>query len=150
MRTTILGRAVLAATVALLALMAAVAPAAWAKDETLPFSIDQARLAADRHTVVVSGAYTCGPLDLDVVGGGGTIDLTVRQGRVEGFGFVPIEVCDGTTQAWQSDVTTFGDRRFKRGAARASASGLVNGERDGQPVTLRVDIPDQGIAITRR
>ena len=30
MRTTILGRAVLAATVALLALMAAVAPAAWA------------------------------------------------------------------------------------------------------------------------
>jgi hypothetical protein len=99
---------------------------------------------------VVSGTYTCGPLDLDVVGGGGTIDLTVRQSRVEGFGFVPIAVCDGTVQAWQADVTTFGDRRFERGAARASASGLVNGERDGQPVTLRVDIPNQRITISRR
>jgi hypothetical protein len=138
------------AVVALLALLVAVAPAAWAQDETLPFSIDRARLAADRHTVVVSGTYTCGPLDLDVVGGGGTIDLTVRQGRVEGFGFVPVEVCDGAVQAWQADVTTFGDRRFNRGAARASASGLVNGERDGQPVTLRVDIANQRITITRR
>jgi hypothetical protein len=138
------------AVVASLALMVAVAPAAWAQDETLPFSIDRARLATDRHTVVVSGTYTCGPLDLDVVGGGGTIDLTVRQGRVVGFGFVPIEVCDGAVQAWQADVTTFGERRFKRGAARASASGLVNGERDGQPVTLRVDIPDQRIDLTRR
>jgi hypothetical protein len=85
-----------------------------------------------------------------VVGGGGTIDLTVRQSRVEGFGFVPIEVCDGTVRAWQADVTTFGDRRFERGAARASASGLVNGERDGQPVTLRVDILNQRITISRR
>ena len=127
----------------------AVSPAAWAQDETLDFTMDEARLAADRHTVLVSGTYTCGPLDLDVVGGGGTIDLTVRQSRVEGFGFVPIEVCDGTAQTWQEDVTTFGDRRFKPGAARASASGLVNGERDGQPVTLRVDIRDQPITITR-
>ena len=121
-----------------------------AQDETLPFSIDRARLAADRHMVVVSGTYTCGPLDLDVVGGGGTIDLTVRQGSVEGFGFVPIEVCDGTTRAWRADVTTFGQRPFRRGVARAVASGLVNGERDGQPVTLRVDIPSQRITITRR
>ena len=147
MRTTVIQRAVLAAMVTVLV---AVAPAAWAQDETLPFSIDRARLAADPHTVVVGGTYTCGPLDLDVVGGGGTIDLTVRQGSVEGFGFVPIEVCDGTVQAWQADVTTFGDRRFKQGAAQASASGLVNGERDGQPVTLRVDIPSQRITITHR
>ena len=47
-------------------------------------------------------------------------------------------------------MTALGDRRFKRGAARASASGLVSGERDGQPVTLRVDIPSQPITITRR
>ena len=147
MPTTVIRRAVLAAMVAVLV---AVAPAARAQEETLPFSIDGARLATDRHTVVVSGTYTCGPLDLDVVGGGGSIDLTVRQGPVEGFGGVQIEVCDGTTQTWQVDVTTFGDRRFKRGAARASASGLVFGERDGQPVTLRVDIPDQQITITRR
>jgi hypothetical protein len=147
MRRTALGRAVLAAT---LAVVVAVAPAAWAQDETLPFTIDRARLAADRHTVVVSGGYTCGPLDLDVVGGGGTIDLTVRQGRVQGFGFVPIEVCDGTTRAWRADVTTFGQRPFRRGAARAVASGLVFGERDGQPVTLRVDIPSQRITITHR
>jgi hypothetical protein len=124
------------------------APAAWPQDETLPFSIDGARLAADRHTVVVGGTYACGPLDLDVVGGGAT-DLTVRQGA-EGFGGVAIEVCDGTIRAWQADVTIFGEHPFKRGAARANASGLVNGERDGQPVTLRVDIPDQRIAITRR
>jgi hypothetical protein len=65
-----------------------------------------------------------------VVRGGGTIDLTVRQGRVEGFGGVPIEVCDGTTRAWQADVTTFG-------------------ERDGQPVTLRVDLRDQLVVIQR-
>jgi hypothetical protein len=124
MRTTVIQRAVLAAMVAV--------------------------LAADRHTVVVGGTYTCGPLDLDVVGGGGTIDLTVRQGGVEGFGGVPIEVCDGTTRAWRADVTTFGQRPFRRGAARAVASGLVFGERDGQPVTLRVDIPSQRITITRR
>jgi hypothetical protein len=44
MRTTVIQRAVLAAMVAV--------------------------LAADPHTVVVGGTYTCGPLDLDVVGGG--------------------------------------------------------------------------------
>jgi hypothetical protein len=147
MQTRALGRAVL---VAMVAVVVAVVPAAWAQDGTLPFTIDRARLAADRHTVVVSGSYTCGPLDLDVVGGGGTIDLTVRQGRVEGFGFVPIEVCDGTTRTWRADVTTFGDRQFRRGAARASASGEVRGERDGQPVTLRVEIANQRIIIARR
>ena len=38
MRTTVIQRAVLAAMVAVLV---AVAPAAWAQDETLPFSIDR-------------------------------------------------------------------------------------------------------------
>jgi len=52
MRTTVIQRAVLAAMVAVLV---AVAPAAWAQDETRPFSIDRARLAADPHTVVVGG-----------------------------------------------------------------------------------------------
>ena len=146
MRTTAPRRAVMVAVVALMV----AGPAAWAQDETLPFSIDRARLAADRHTVVVSGTYTCGPLNLNVVGGGGTIDLTVRQGRVVGFGGVQIEVCDGATHAWQEDVTTFGERPFRRGPARAIASGQVRGQRDGQDVTLEVDIPDQRITITRR
>ena len=133
---------VLAATVA-------AGPAAWAQDETFPFRADGARLAADRHTVVVSGTYTCGPLDLNVVGGGGTVDLTVRQGQVAGFGFAQIEVCDGTAQDFQTEVTTFGDRVFKRGRATLLASGQVRGERGGQPVTQVPTPGRQQVTITR-
>jgi hypothetical protein len=147
MRTRSLRHALLAMMVTAIV---AGATAASAQDGTLPFTIDTAGLAADRHTVVVSGTYTCPPLDLNVPGGGGTIDLTVQQGRVSGFGFVPIQVCDGTTQAWQADVTTFGARQFKRGTASASASGDVNGaDPTGQPVHLRVDIANQQVTITR-
>jgi hypothetical protein len=134
----------------------AVAPAALAQEPLpLPFTIDTARLAADGHTVVVAGTYTCPELNLDVDGGGGTIDLTVRQGRVEGIGYVHIQgrVCDGTTRTWETDVTTFGERRFRRGPAQALASGLVTGEdAAGQRVTLQVAIlsPGQPITITRR
>ena len=56
-RGTALRRAVLA--VAVLAALA-VGPAAWAQDETFGFTVDGARLAADRHTVVVRGTYLCG------------------------------------------------------------------------------------------
>jgi hypothetical protein len=75
--------------------------AALAQDEPFPFEADGARLAADRHTVVVSGTYTCGPLDLNVTSGRGAVDLTVRQGQVSGFGGVQIEVCDGTAQGFR-------------------------------------------------
>jgi hypothetical protein len=146
MRTRSLRRMVLAVVAAA---VVAVAPAARAQ-EPLPFTIDTARLATDRHTVVVAGTYTCPLLDLEVTGGGGTIDLTVSQGGISGFGGVPVTVCDGTTRAWQADVTTFGDRRFKRGPASVSASGDVNGEdASGQPVHLRVEIDRQRITITR-
>jgi hypothetical protein len=128
----------------------AAGPPAWAQDGTFGFTIDAARLAADRHTVLVSGTFTCGPLDLDVVGGGGTVDLTVRQGQVTGFGFVPIQVCDGTARDYLAEVTTFGERRFRQGTATATASGFVQGERDGQPVTLTTAVTDQPITITRR
>ena len=77
-------------------------------------TVDAARLAADRHTIVVSGTYTCGPMELDVVAGGGTVDLTVRQGRVTGFGYVPILLCDDTVQTYRTEVTTFGTRQFTR------------------------------------
>jgi hypothetical protein len=129
----------------------AVAPAALAQ-EPLPFTIDTARLAADRHTVVVAGTYTCPELNLDVVNGGGTIDLTVNQDGVAGFGYVHIQgrACDGTTRTWETDVTTFGERRVQRGPARVSASGDVNGEdASGQPVHLRVEIDRQRITIAR-
>ena len=100
---------------------------------------------------MVAGTYTCPSLDLEVTGGGGTIDLTVKQGAVQGIGYVPILVCDGTTQAWRVDVTTFGGPRFQRGTARARASGDVNGEDpSGQLVHLRVEIDRQRITITRR
>ena len=146
MRAMALRRMILAI---LAAATVAIGPAAWAQDDTFHFTIDSARLAADRHTVLVSGTYTCGPLDLNVVGGGGTVDLTVRQDRVTGFGFVPIQVCDGTAQPYQAEVTTFGNRQFKRGAATASASGFVQGERDGEPVTLFTRVDNQPITITR-
>ena len=146
MRAT-LRRAILPVTVVA---ALAVGPAAWAQDDTFGFTIDAARLAADRHTVVVSGSYTCGPLDLDVVGGGGTVDLTVRQDGVTGFGYVPIEICDGTAKAYQVEATTFGERQFKRGAARASASGYVQGDQDGQTVTLTTRVTNRRITITGR
>jgi hypothetical protein len=149
MRTRSLRRVALAV---LVAAAVAVGPAAALAQEPLPFTIDSARLAADRHTVVVAGTYTCPQLNLGVTGGGGTIDLSVTQGRIQGIGFVHLQgtVCDGTTHAWQVDVTTFGERRFQRGPARVSASGDVRGEDpSGQPVHLRVEIDRQPITITR-
>jgi hypothetical protein len=139
MGRTILRRSVL--TVLVAAMVAVVAdPAALAREPQLRFTVDGARLTADPHTVVVSGTYRCPVLDLDVPGGN-TIDLTVSQGDVNGFGFVTIEVCDGTTQTWQADVTTFGEPTFTTDRALALASGLVSA-RDpaGQDVTLRVDL----------
>jgi hypothetical protein len=146
MRTRSLRGALLAVTAAA---VLAVAPAAWAQDETFPFDADGARLAADRHTVVVSGTYTCGPLDLNVVSGGGAVDLTIRQGQVTGFGGVQIEVCDGAAQGFQAEVTTFGDRAFKPGPATLLVSGQVRGERDGVLVTQFPTPGRQRITITR-
>ena len=124
----------------------AAAPAASAGAPRLRFAVDGARLTADPHTVVVSGTYRCPVLDLDV-SGGNTIDLTVSQGEVNGFGGVTVEVCDGTTQTWQAVVTTFGEPAFTTGSASALASGLVFA-RDpaGQDVTLQVDL-DKRIRI---
>jgi hypothetical protein len=140
------------ALVAVVAAAAVVAgPAASAQDGTLPFTFDTARLANDRHTVVVRGTYTCPKLDLPI-GGGGTIDLTVNQGDAFGVGFVTIDTCDGTTRTWRARVTS-ATGRFRRGPAQALASGLVTGEdAAGQKVTLQVAIlsPGQPITITRR
>jgi hypothetical protein len=141
-----LRRAALAVLVAAMVAVAA-APAASARDPRLRFAVDGARLTADPHTVVVSGTYHCPVLDLNV-SGGNTIDLTVSQGGVNGFGQVTIEVCDGTTQTWQADVTTFGEPAFTAGWASALASGVVSA-RDpaGQDVTLQVDLGDKRISI---
>ena len=135
-RRTILRRSVLTVLVAALVAVVA-APAALAREPRLRFAVDGARLTADPHTLVVSGAYRCPVLDLNVPGGN-TIDLTVSQGGVNGFGGVTVEVCDGTTQTWQAEVTTFGEPAFTTGRASALASGLVFA-RDpaGQEVTLR-------------
>jgi hypothetical protein len=139
MGRTMLRRAVLAVLVAALVALAA-APAASAR-------APQLRFAADPHTLVVSGTYRCPVLDVNVPGGN-TIDLTVSQGGVNGFGGVTVEVCDGTTQTWQAEVTTFGEPAFTTGRASALASGLVFA-RDpaGQEVTLQVDLRDERIRI---
>jgi hypothetical protein len=142
---TALRRAIL--TVTMVAALA-VGPAAWAQDETtFGFTIDAARLAADRHTVVVSGSYSCGPFD-EV--GPGFVDLTVVQGRTTGHGSVPILRCDGSAKAYEAELVSNSDRRFKRGAARATASGYVEGVRDGQPFLQTTGIDNQRITITRR
>ena len=148
MGRTMLRRAVLAVLVAALVALAA-APAASARAPGLRFAVDGARLTADSHTLVVSGTYRCPVLDLNVPGGN-TIDLTVSQAGVNGFGDVTVEVCDGTTQTWQAEVTTFGEPAFTTGRASALASGLVFA-RDpaGQEVTLRVDLRDERIRTRR-
>jgi hypothetical protein len=128
----------------------AAGPAAWAQDGTLPFTIDTARLADDRHSVVVPGTYSCPRLDLDVTGGGGIIELTVTQGDVTGFGIGFIQLCDGTTRTWRARVTS-ADGRFRRGPAQVVATARVTGQdAAGQTVTLRADILGQPITITRR
>jgi hypothetical protein len=48
------------------------------------------------------------------------------------------------------EVTTFGERQFKRGPARATASGFGLGDRDGETVTLFTSVPNQRITVTRR
>jgi Family of unknown function (DUF6299) len=146
-RTRSLRRAVLAVVTAA---TVAAGPAAWAQDGTLPFTVDTARLANDRHTVVVRGTYSCPELDLDVTGGGGIIELTVTQGDVTGFGIGFIEVCDGTTRTWRTRVTST-NGRFRRGPAQVLASARVTGrDAAGQTVTLRADILGQPVTITRR
>ena len=139
MGRTMLRRAVLAVLVAALVALAA-APAASAR-------APQLRFAVDPHSLMVSGTYRCPVLDLNVPGGN-TIDLTVSQGGVNGFGGVTVEVCGGTIQTWQAEVTTFGEPAFTTGRASALASGLVFG-RDpaGQEVTLQVDLRDERIRI---
>lgn len=121
--------------------------------DAVEFVARRARLSDDPHTVIVSGAYRCGPLDLEVAGGGGTIDLTMTQsppdGPVAGFGFVPITTCDGKRQTYQSEVTAFGEAGFLRGAAELDASGLVCGDPGGGTICVQVLISDQRIRIRR-
>jgi hypothetical protein len=143
---TALRRAILTVTVAA---VLAVGPAAWAQDETetFGFTIDAARLATDRHTVVVSGSYTCGPFDTT---GPGFVDLSVVQGLTTGSGSVPIELCDGSAQAYQAELVSNSDRRFKRGAARATASGYVEGSRGDLRFLQTTRVDNQPIIIMRR
>jgi Family of unknown function (DUF6299) len=138
---TALRHAVLAVTMA--ATLAA-APAAWAVEATFGFTVDAARLAADRHTVVVSGTYTCGRFDTT---GAGFVDLTVRQGLTTGFGDVPILTCDGTAKAYQAEVVSNSDRRFKRGAASVTASGYVEGMVGDERFLQTTQVDGQGITI---
>jgi hypothetical protein len=92
----------------------------------LTFTVDDQALVSSRTTAVVTGTYTCGPLDFSQ-GGGGVVDLTVQQGSVSGSGSVDTAVCDGTPQAWSATVTAHAGR-FRRGAALGLASGYVCGD----------------------
>jgi hypothetical protein len=90
----------------------------------------------DRAAVVLIGWYTCGPF-ANGVPDRGVVDLTIRQTardvETTAFGFLTPTVCDGRGQRFAIDITAV-DGTFKRGPARWSASGYVEGSTGIQTV----------------
>jgi hypothetical protein len=121
-----------------LALIAALIPAAGvAADAGLTLAADTATLGPHRTSVVLRGAYSCGPFASGRPDRG-VIDLSVQQtrtgGTVTAFGFLTLSICDGTSQPFE--VTLTGGERFRQGAATWSASGYVEGDTGLQHVQV--------------
>jgi hypothetical protein len=80
--------------------------------------------------VTLAGTYSCGPFTGGVPDRG-VIDLTVSQSvagvPITGYGYLEPTVCDGAAHRYAVEVTAVGEQRFRRGAARWSASGYVEG-----------------------
>lgn len=137
-----------AITVAMTMVVAVAGPGTAAAAEGLAVAIDTGDLGPGRTTVVVAGAYSCGPFAAGVPDRG-TIDITVqqRQGRrtVTAYGYFDPVVCDGTDQAFTATVTAVGTTPFRVGPATWSASGYVEG--DG---TLQhTSVPPTAFTLTR-
>jgi hypothetical protein len=82
-------------------------------------------------SVTLAGTYSCGPFT-NGVPDRGVIDFTVTQSigdvPVTGYGYLEPTVCDGAAHRYAVEVTTFGERKFRRGPAQWSASGYVEGD----------------------
>jgi hypothetical protein len=134
----------------LLALTAALVPAAGAAADTglALTTADTATLGPHRTSVVLAGTYSCGPFASGRPDRG-VIDLTVRQtakgDTVTAFGFLEPSVCDGSAQPFEVTLTDTGGRRFQRGAATWSASGYVEGDTG----TQNVHVPPAPIVLTK-
>jgi hypothetical protein len=124
----------------LLALIAALIPAAGvAADAGLTLTADTATLGPHRTSVVLRGAYSCGPFASGRPDRG-VIDLSVEQtrtgGTVTAFGFLTPSICDGTSQPFEVTLTSPGGKRFRQDAATWSASGYVEGDTGMQHVQV--------------
>jgi hypothetical protein len=114
-----------------LSLVLALAPSATAAtDAGLTVRARWALLSDDPATVVLVGAYTCGPFPGGVPDRG-VIDLAVDQ-RVagatrHGIGYLTPTVCDGTPQWFAAGVSTVDGTAFRRANATWGASGYVEG-----------------------
>jgi hypothetical protein len=124
----------------LLALIAALIPAAGvAADAGLTLTADTATLGPRRTSVVLRGAYSCGPFASGRPDRG-VIDLDVRQtrtgGMVAAIGYLEPSICDGTSQPFEVTLTGTGSKRFRPGPATWSASGYVEGDTGMQHVQV--------------
>jgi hypothetical protein len=133
----------------LLALLAALIPAAGAAADTgLTLTADTATLGPRRTSVVLGGTYSCGPFASGRPDRG-VIDLSVQQTRmgdtVTAYGFLEPSVCDGTSQPFEVTLTGTGGKRFQRGAATWSGSGYVEGDTGLQSV----QVPPTPIVLTK-
>jgi hypothetical protein len=131
----------------LLVLIATLIPAAGvAADAGLTLTADTATLGPHRTSVVLRGAYSCGPFASGRPDRG-VIDLSVQQtrtgGMVAAIGYLEPSICDGTSQP--SEVTLTGGKRFRQGPATWSASGYVEGDTGVQDV----QVPATPISLMR-
>jgi hypothetical protein len=144
-----MNRTARATVIVLLALTAAVIPAAgMAADAGLTLTADTATLGPDRTGVVLRGTYSCGPFASGRPDRG-VIDLSVEQhrpgGTVAAFGFLEPSICDGTSQPFEVTLTGTGGERFRQGAATWIASGYVEGDTGLQ----HVQVPPTPIVLRR-
>jgi hypothetical protein len=133
----------------LLALIAAlIPPAGVAADAGLTLTADTATLGPHRTSVVLGGAYSCGPFASGRPDRG-VIDLSVEQtrtgGTVTAYGYLTPSICDGTSQPFEVTLTGTGGKRFRQGAATWSASGYVEGDTGLQ----HVQVPPTPIVLMR-
>ncbi|MBG0568203.1 hypothetical protein [Actinoplanes aureus] len=81
--------------------------------------------------VTLTGTYRCGPFSGGVPDRG-VIDFTVSQTRggvtVNGYGYLEPAACDGAAHRYTVEVTAVSEPGFRRGPAKWSASGYVEGD----------------------
>jgi hypothetical protein len=111
----------------LLALIAALIPAAGvAADTGLTLTADTATLGPHRTSVVLRGAYACGPFASGRPDRG-VIDLSVEQtrtgGTVTSYGYLTPSICDGTSRPFEVTLTGTGGKRYRQGGQLGARPG---------------------------